>query len=137
MKVHHIGYLVQSIEDSCRDFQKLGYQIKSDTTFDDARKIFIRFLENITSASSEGGGYVIELIEPSEGCTLFSKAMKKFGTMPYHICYECNNIDEKISELRDAGFILIREPQIAPAIQNRRVAFMYSESTGQIELLEG
>ena len=32
--------------------------------------------------------------------------------------------------------MLIREPQSAPAIENRRVAFMYSSAVGLIELLE-
>ena len=45
-------------------------------------------------------------------------------------------MEEKITELEEKNFILIREPQVAPAINNQRVAFMYSAAIGQIELLE-
>ena len=76
------------------------------------------------------------MVEPAEGCTLFPPRLKKLGTMPYHICYECYDAEEKVLELRDAGFIFIRDFSPAPAIDNRRVAFMYSEGVGQIELLE-
>ena len=43
--------------------------------------------------------------------------------MPYHVCYERENIEERISILREAGYTLIREPQAAPVIENRFVAF--------------
>lgn len=76
------------------------------------------------------------MIEPAEGCEIFSKRFKNFGSMPYHICYECENLEEKIAKLTAGNFILIREPQIAPAIDNKRVAFLYSAAVGQIELVE-
>ncbi|MBQ9479154.1 MAG: VOC family protein [Selenomonadaceae bacterium] len=77
----------------------------------------------------------IELIAAAEGCTLFNR-LKKIGSTPYHICYECSDLDESISDLRSDNFMLIREPQSAVAIDNRRVAFMYSNAIGLIELLE-
>lgn len=76
------------------------------------------------------------MISPGEGCKLFSEKFRTQGSRPYHICYECENLEEKIRELQSENFLLIREPQPAPAIGNRRVAFMYGENVGQIELLE-
>ena len=134
MKIHHVGYLVTSIENSCLQFQHLGYEIISPIVFDEERKVFIQFLKN--KNNSGGKEFLVELVEPAEDCTLFPPRLKKLGTMPYHICYECDNAEEKVLELRDAGFILIRDFSPAPAIDNRRVAFMYSEGVGQIELLE-
>lgn len=135
MKIHHVGYLVASIEKSSAQFQALGFHVESPRVFDERRKIFIQFLKN--EYNLNGGGYDrIELIEPADGCTLFPPRLKKLGTMPYHICYECGNSAETVSKLSDAGFVLIRDFQPAPAINNRRVAFMYSEGVGQIELLE-
>ena len=129
MKIHHIGYFVKNLEEARQDFQKLGWQILSPCVFDESRKIYIQFMNNPEN-------WTIELVAPAEGCTIFSKRFKSSGSTPYHICYECENIDEKISELVKDNFILIREPQIAVAIDNRRVAFLYSEAIGLIELLE-
>ena len=131
MLVHHIGYLVNDIEQACTDFEKLGYYPISQCIFDADRKVFIQFLK-----LSRGGGIKIELIAPGEHCNLFPKKMRQLGSMPYHICYECNDFEKNIAKLQEEGFLLIREPQAAPAIDNRRVAFLYSESMGQIELLE-
>lgn len=128
MKIHHVGYLVMSIQNAREDFQKLGLKISSPQTFDEERKIFIQFMADEK--------ILVELIEPAQGCTLFPKRLKNLGSTPYHICYECDNLEKKIDELREKNFILIREPQIAPALENRRVAFLYSEAVGQIELLE-
>ena len=128
MKVHHIGYYVNSIQESVKDFEKFGWKISSPCTFDESRKIFIQFMNN--------SDCVIELIEPAEDCKIFPKRFKSLGSTPYHICYECENLDEKITELTSENFILIREPQIAPAINNKRVAFLYAESIGQVEIIE-
>lgn len=135
MQIHHVGYYVTDINDAVADFQKLGYAVSTPRILDEARKIFIQFMELASNENDMGGGR-IELVTPAEGCTLFGKAMQRRGSTPYHICYECRNLEEKILELRKNDFILIREPQIAPAIENRRVAFLYSEAIGQIELLE-
>lgn len=128
MKVHHIGYFVDDMEEAKKNFQKLGWKDVSPCFFDELRKIFIQFMEMDNK--------LVELISPGEGCTLFPKRLRDLGSTPYHICYECENLDVKISELTNENFMLIREPQIAPAIENRRVAFLYATGVGQIELLE-
>ena len=128
MKVHHIGYFVDDIEEAKKNFQKLGWKNVSPCFFDELRKIFIQFMEMENN--------LVELISPGDGCTLFSKRLRNLGSTPYHICYKCENLDVKISELEKEGFMLIREPQIAPAIENCRVAFLYAMGVGQIELLE-
>lgn len=131
MKVHHVGYFVKDIETAREDFEKLGWKSSSPCVFDEARKIFIQFMNN-----PGGGDWIIELVAPAEGCEIFSKRFKNFGSVPYHICYACENLEKKISELTAENFILIREPSVAPAIENRRVAFLYSDAIGQIELVE-
>ena len=57
MKIHHIGYLVPSIEISVAQFQKIGYKIISPCIFDEGRKIFIQFLQNTETYSTARGGY--------------------------------------------------------------------------------
>lgn len=58
MNIHHIGYLVPSIENSVSQFQKIGYKIISPCIFDEGRKIFIQFLQNTeTYPNKKRGGY--------------------------------------------------------------------------------
>lgn len=128
MKVHHIGYYVENIADAVAEFEKLGYQVSTDCVHDEARKIKIQFLMNAST--------LLELVAPDEDCTLFSKSAKKLGARPYHICYECENFFNKIEELQSNGFVMIQPPKVAPAIEGRNVAFLYSDTIGLIELVE-
>ncbi len=61
---------------------------------------------------------------------------KKIGNSPYHICYEVDNLENAIEELGQKRFVLWEEPQIAPAIDDRRVAVLVNGQMGMIELLE-
>ena len=133
MKVHHIGYYVTDIAAAVEAFEKLGYQVESDCVHDESRKISIQFL---THSSASRGGSRLELVAPDEDCTLFSKAAKKLGARPYHICYECENFLDAVENLQADGFLMVQPPKIAPAIDGRNVAFLYNDKIGLIELLE-
>ena len=135
MKVHHTGYYVKDISEAITEFKKLGYQVATDCVHDESRKISIQFLShNPTRGGVEDT--LIELVAPDKDCELFSKSSKKLGARPYHICYECENFFEKIEELQADGFLLIQPPKVAPAIDGRNVAFLYSGTIGLIELVE-
>ena len=88
--------------------------------------------------AARGGGSepLLELVEPDEDCTLFSKSVKKLGAHPYHICYECENFNDALKTLQTEGFLMIQPPKVAPAIDGRNVAFLYSDAIGLIELVE-
>ena len=128
MNVHHVGYYVVDLDDARKEFLQLGYVEESGCIFDEERQIHVQFLKN--------GAYRVELVAPVEGCTLFSGSIKKMGATPYHICYECTDLMKAINEWQGSGCLLVRSPNPAVAIGNRRVAFLYSDAVGMIELIE-
>ena len=128
MKVHHVGYYVIDIDEAQKKFLSLGYVKESECVFDEERKIHVLFLKN--------EAYRVELIAPVEECTLFPKSIKKVGATPYHICYECKDMEKDMEEWQRKGFMLVRPPSPAVAIASRRVAFLYSDAIGLIELVE-
>lgn len=128
MNIHHIGYYVENVEAAKQEFILLGYTTEKDCICDEERKIFVQFLKN--------GSYRVELVAPAEGCTLFPKSMRKMGTMPYHICYECVDMEKTVDEWQGKGLSLVRPPSPAPALGGRRVAFLYSDVIGLIEMKE-
>ena len=134
MKIHHTGYFVTNMATAIKTFEKLGYQLASSCVHDEERKISVQFLSH--SSMKPGEGVFLELVEPDEECTLFSKSVKKLGAHPYHICYECSNFYDTLTALQADGFLLVQPPKIAPAIDGRNVAFLYSDAIGLIELLE-
>lgn len=128
MKIHHIGYAVKNISESIYFFELLGFKKEKDIIEDYSRNVKILFLKNQE--------YRIELIEPLEENSPVDKILNKNGNIPYHICYETNNLDKDISVLTDKGFILIDTPKKAEAISNKNVCFLYNKNIGLLELLE-
>lgn len=128
MKVHHIGYLVKNISKTEKKFLELGYEVESPTKFDEIRNIDIEFLVN--------GDYRVELIEPKGEESPMYPLLKRYKNTPYHLCYEVENIDEAIAKLQDKHYTVIQEPNIAPCIEGKKVAFLNNISMGIIELVE-
>ena len=128
MKVHHIGYLVKNIDKSIAACRKLGFRVTIDATWDDGRDAYLSFLEN--------DGYCVELIAPSKESDLYP-LLKQYNHAPYHMCYQCDNLEETIHELKAEKFMLFKEPAPAPVIgEHARVAFLMNARAGMIELVE-
>lgn len=128
MKIHHIGYLVKSIEKAEKCFLKLGYKVVQKKTYDKYREINIVFLSK--------DGHLIELVAPVSADSVVTGLYKRMKNSPYHICYETDDFNDELTLLTENGFVQIGEPCVAPAIQNRRVCFLMSSSIGLIEILE-
>ena len=130
MKVHHIGYLVDDMKKAVKEFAKLGYSVQKPELYDSLRHINICFMEN--------EGTCVELIEPAEGCKLFTKLHKRIGNAPYHIGYITygGGLDELLTSLREEGYMLVQPPEPATAFGEKRVAFLMNEAIGLIEIIE-
>ena len=129
MKAHHIGYLVDDIHSAIDQFFQMGYTAqKEGVVRDKGRGILICFMEN--------GTFLVELISPASDKSTVSGMLKKKGPGPYHVCYLSKNLDDDIKTLSQEGFLPITSPDPAPALQNRRVAFLFNKNVGIVELLE-
>lgn len=129
MKVHHIGYAVKDIEAAIETFERLGYETKSGGVCEDnIRSVKICFMQN--------GNECIELVAPNGEKTPVDGVLKLNGATPYHVCYEVQNMDGAIENLKKQKFIVMQKPAVAPAIQNCNVAFLYNKDIGMIELVE-
>lgn len=114
MKIHHVGYCVKNIKKAEEEFKKLGFVGEESVFQDKLRKINILFMNQ--------GNWKIELIEPMEDeRSPVNEILKKNhgGSIPYHICYETENLKEQIEYLKTNHFLLVEEPQIAGAIGER------------------
>lgn len=128
LKVHHIGYAVNSIEKSIKGFELLGYKPVSNVTYDTLRKVRITFLNK--------NDIYIELVEPTSEDSPVKSFLEKNGPSTYHICYETKTLGETVEYLKKHRFKPVTTLAAAPAINNNRVIFMYSKECGLIELLE-
>ena len=80
--------------------------------------------------------HLIELVEPAQDENPVSKILAKSGSSLYHICYEIEDFDLKIEELKKQRFVQVIPPTPAVAFDGRRICFLYNPTLGLIELLE-
>lgn len=126
MKIHHIGYAVKDIDRAIKTLKMLGF-CSGEIVQDPLRNVQISFLHH--------GAQCIELIAPYANPNPVENILKKSGPTPYHICYEVPNLDQAIEHATSNGFILVKKPEAACAIDERLVAFLWNKDIGLIELL--
>lgn len=138
MKLHHIGYLVKDIQKSIQAFLALGYKPISllfegdgSIVYDAGRQCSIAFLE--TPDGSDGG--CIELIAPQTKESPIYGLMKTYKNTPYHLCFQCADLEAEIEALAGAGWSVFRAAEPAPAIGGRMVVFLMHRYAGIIELV--
>ena len=130
MKIHHIGYLVDSIENAAREFERLGFSRIGEIVEDLVRDIYILFLAN--------AGQAVELIQPISEASPVYGLREKYRNSLYHICYETDDLQGEIQNMKNRnGYLLMQTPQSAPAIPGcPNVAFLINRHIGIIELVE-
>lgn len=127
LKIHHIGYLVKNLKKAIESFSGLGYEVVSEITHDEFRKIDICFIER--------DGYCVELVAPYAPDSVVSGLMKTHKNMPYHIAYCSEDMDQDVAVLRDQGFVPMGERMPAPAFGMHDVVFLFNNRSGMIELV--
>ena len=128
LKIHHIGYLVKKMDRAIKAFTDIGYEVESETVYDEYRGVDICFLLK--------DGYRIELVSPKTKDSVVYSLMKKYGNSPYHICYTCEDMNGEIVELSGKGYVVYDKPHEAVAFDNHYVCFLIHPYLGMIELLE-
>lgn len=128
MKFHHIGIACFNIDDTAEFYVEQGYD-KGDVIYDSIQNVYICFLTN-------DKGPCIELLAPYDEHSPINDILKKKGVSSYHFCYEVEDINKSISELKNKKFMQISKISPAIAIDNRRVCFLFSKNNGLIELVE-
>lgn len=129
MKIDHIGYAVKRIERAITAFQKLGYEF--EPVIDDTDR-------NVKLAFGVKDGYRIELVAPLDKKSespVDQYLSNAVGTL-YHICYESEDLEKEVEELKSQGYKIVIEPQPAIAFDGKRVVFMMNIGFGLMEIVE-
>ena len=127
-KFHHIGVAVKDIAKTTLLYENGGYA-KSDVIFDPIQNVNICWL-------TKEGMPTVELLAPVDSTSPVCKILEKNGVTPYHTCYEVENINQAVEELRKQKYVLVCKPVEAVAIHNCKVAFLHNRHVGLIELVE-
>lgn len=114
----HIGIVVKSINDTLKNVKKIS---------DPIQKVSVAMV-NINN-------FKVELVEPLCESSPVTNILKKGQTI-YHICFKVDNIKIAIDTARKSGFHCIAAPIQAVAFKNKKIAWLFSNTYGLVELLE-
>ena len=130
-KFHHIGIATHNIVATVKYYTDAGYTA-SEIIYDPIQNVSICFL-------SKKEQPLIELVAPPSTADTespVSKIIKKSGVSLYHICYEVNDIETAIFQLKKKKYLPLSIPVNAVAFDNKKIVFLYNRDVGLIELLE-
>jgi methylmalonyl-CoA/ethylmalonyl-CoA epimerase len=129
MKVHHVAYLTKNIDRKADELCRLlGAKRLTEPVVDPGQGARIVFLDM--------DGTRLELIEPyGDDSPVATRVRKSPGL--FHLCFEVDDLDETLRRLEATEeATVIKPPQPAPAIENRRVAFVVTTGNDLIEFVE-
>ncbi len=122
-KIDHIGIAVRSLEESIPLYRDaFGLTMHEIEEVPDQR---------VRVAMFEIGDVHIELLEPTSEDSPIAKFLEKKGPGMHHICYEVEDVDSTLGELKEKEVRLI-DQESRPGAAGKRVAFLHPKSTGSV-----
>jgi len=131
LKLHHIGFVVSSIEESAASFaQFLGASWDGQIFTDPLQKVRVSFFESPNTRDSK-----IELVEPAERGSPVTRFLERGGGL-HHLCYEVEDPESHLESCKSLGIIILRAPVRAVAFGGRRIAWVITKKKLLVEFLE-
>ncbi len=121
-KINHVAVVVPDIDAA------LGF-------WRDALGLQVDHIEDVPSQKSTVafipvGGSEVELVTPTSPDTGAAKFLNDRGPGMHHLCFEVDNLDEMLAQLRGKGVRLINETPVE--LEGRRLAFVHPKSAGGV-----
>ena len=121
-KVSHIGIVVPDI-DGALNFWQDALGLKLDHIEDvQAQKSVVAFLPI--------GESEIELVKPTSDDLGVAKFLRERGSGMHHLCFEVDDLEEMLSDLKGKGIRLINETPLE--MEGRKVAFIHPKSSNGV-----
>jgi methylmalonyl-CoA/ethylmalonyl-CoA epimerase len=129
--LHHVGFVVSSIQHEVREFAgSVGAQWDEVIFEDPLQKAKVTFLRSSCPADA-----LIELVEPAPMQSPVLQFLEKGGGL-HHMCYEVDDLDAHLRTMREHGAVMVRRPLPAVAFGNRRIAWTLTKGKLLLEFLE-
>lgn len=130
-RLHHVGFVVERIEESIPEFvRSLGAQRNSEIFSDPIQKVKVVFL------ATAAGDAQIELVQANADDSPVSRFLAKSGPGLHHLCYEVEDIEETLRQMRSNGALIAKPPRPAVAFGGRRIAWVLTKERLLVEVLE-
>lgn len=121
-KINHIAIAVPDVDAALAFWQDaLGLTVDhiEDVPSQQATVVFIPV-----------GDSEVELVKPTSGDTGVARFIAERGGGMHHLCFEVDNIEEMLAQLKEKGIRLINESPLE--LPGRKMAFIHPKGTGGV-----
>lgn len=131
LSFHHVGFVVPEIAATVEGFvRSLGATWDGRVYEDPHQKVKVTFL------ATRPGDPQIELVEPVGEDSPVLRFLRERGSALHHVCYEVEDLEQSMAEMKRRGAVIARRPKPAVAFQGRRIAWILTAEKLLVELLE-
>ena len=129
LPLDHVGVAVRTLDEGSRAYQLLGLTVDGDDEEVLTQGVRVRTLQ--------GGGSLVELLEPTSQDSPLVKFLEKRGPGVHHLAFRVDDLDAEITRLQLEGAPFI-DPEPKPGRGGSRVVFLHPSWAGGvlIELVE-
>jgi methylmalonyl-CoA/ethylmalonyl-CoA epimerase len=119
-KIEHIGIAVKDIGEVSK-FYKDIFECETSKEIDVPER-------NLRIAFTEISGVKLEFLMPTDNVSVVAKFIDKRGEGIHHICFEVEDIERAVSELKDKGVELVDDrPRLGA--EGKKIIFIMPKST--------
>src|SRR5258708_499355 len=119
LRLHHWGFVVSDIRASAAGFvTSLGASWAGVVYDDPHQRVKVAFL------ATRDSDPLIELVEPAGENSPVARFLRERGGGLHHICYEVEDLEASIEDLRARGALIAKRPLPAVAFAGRRIAWV-------------
>jgi methylmalonyl-CoA/ethylmalonyl-CoA epimerase len=129
--LHHVGFVVRSIESEIAGFTSSILASWNTKIFHDPlQKVRVTFLQTPDPTDA-----LIELVEPAADDSPVEQFLRRGGGL-HHLCYEIPNLDAHLRKMQAGWTVIVKPPLPAVAFENRRIAWVVTRQKLLLEFLE-
>lgn len=129
MVIDHIGVAVADLQEGIRQWRDMfGYRQISPVVTNTRQKVRVVFLEKPNSI-------LVKLVEPSTADSPLAAFARKGGGL-HHLCFRCQDLNDAIPPLKEAGARFLVPPEPGEAFCGHRIAFFLTPGNLNIELVD-
>jgi methylmalonyl-CoA/ethylmalonyl-CoA epimerase len=130
-RLHHLGFVVADITAGMEGFvRSLAATWDGQFYEDPHQKVRVSFL------STRPGDPLIELVEPAAEDSPVHRFLTARGGGLHHVCYEVDDLELQMTEMKARRCMIIRHPKPAIAFDGRRIAWVLTAEKLLVEFLE-
>lgn len=130
MRLHHVGFVVQSISTVAEGFARsLSASWDGRIIHDPVQAARVSFL-SLGATQPQ-----VELVEPAGQDSPVARMAERGGGL-HHLCFEVAELEAQVENCHATGAVLVRPPQPAVAFDNRRICWVFTRERLLVEYLE-